>query len=244
MKGIKLYGDKTTGLLVSEPQVRVIKVPVYDIKQGRDSYNSRRGHYFRPYTLAFPYLYMWPGSHVGMSKLPPEELLATKDKFVYPLPLPNSYENCSICGISGVDIIKYAEMFWNSNFCEENSGYYGGRCLPQSTMKNLRTWEKLTALNPNFILSEACKFGTEPIHLPWHPPLTPAEQKIKDEEDRVREAKRQAEVAERRRLREIELQEQRLRAAQEKQLKEAAAQAEQAKIKEKMLGALKRKGLL
>lgn len=230
MKGIRLYGDQKTGLLVSEPQVRIIKVPVYDIK---DRYNEGRMH-FRPYTLAFPYLYMWgPGSFVGMSKLPPEELLASEDRLVYPLPLPNSYENCGICGISGETILKYAEKFWNSNFCQETAGYYGGKRLPYSTMKNLRTWEKLTAIDPTFILKENCNFGTEPIELPW----VPEEQRAqKQEEMRIKAELRRAEAAERRRQeREALL----LKQAQEKLEKEANA----AKIKEKMQLAMKKKGL-
>jgi hypothetical protein len=155
MNGMRLYGDRKAGILVCEPQVRIIKITVLDVKGQR--YNKKAVN------LAFPYLYMWGASKVGMSRFPMEE---NKEIEVYPIPLPNCHPCCTVCGIHGKDLVDYAKVFWNSVFGAEGS-YYGGERTIKSTMKNIRTWEKLTQVDPTFIINPSVKYGTDPIKIPF-----------------------------------------------------------------------------
>ena len=115
--------------------------------------------------ISFPYLQLaligaqgqYRSVAAGMSKLP-----WTNDNSVsFPLPLPNSYENFHVCGITANSLEELCKVFWNSRF--QGNGYPGCLGLEKSSMKNLNIWQKMTLMAPEFILSEGCNYGTKPL---------------------------------------------------------------------------------
>jgi hypothetical protein len=76
------------------------------------------------------------------------------------LPLPNSYTNFSICGITAENHNELADKFWNSLF--HLGGYDGEKALLKSSMKTIPLWAKMTKIAPAFILDEGTDFGSKP----------------------------------------------------------------------------------
>jgi hypothetical protein len=112
--------------------------------------------------LSFPYvqLTMVNGSvFASMSKKP----IQNHDDLVYPLPLPNCYENLAVCGIQAKDLEHLCKVFWNSKF--QGTAYPGNMFLQKSSMKNLNVWQKMTKIAPEFIMSEGCDYGSKAIPL-------------------------------------------------------------------------------
>lgn len=162
---IKAFKAHGVTFAVCPPQVRTVKFNIYDVKL--------RKHLTKLYTLAFPYTLFWMeqeaegededefdyGGHcVAFSKS------NTLDE-LYRVPMHDCYENFNVCGLKSKNCRQLAEEFWLSKFNVGDSDYEGAHYLSKSTMKNYRTWEKLTKVDPKFIMHPNVDFGNKPISL-------------------------------------------------------------------------------
>jgi hypothetical protein len=161
---IKAFTAHGKNFAVCLPQVRTVKFNIFDIKEDRQI--------TKLYTLAFPFTLFWlnkeadpkirgdygTGHKVAFSK--------TKDlSELYRLPMHDCYEDFAVCGLQSANCRQLAEEFWLSKFNVGDADYEGANYLAKSTMKNYRTWEKLTKVNPQFIMHPNISFGNKPIAL-------------------------------------------------------------------------------
>lgn len=150
----KKIKDYHIDLVECEPSVRNLRF-CNDLKKSVDIY-----------FLSFPYVQIATRSyykgelgeiHIGLSKKP---FCPNNNPKCYVPPLPNCYANFSVCGISAINAENAAQLFWNSRF---HFGEYAGcNYLIKSSMKNIKIWQKMTLIAPEFIVSEGCNYGNKP----------------------------------------------------------------------------------
>jgi hypothetical protein len=151
-KLVKVNGKE---FAVCMPQVRTVKFNIFDVKLQKPV--------DKIFTLAFPYTVYW----VNEEEYDDAHRVAfAKDntfKELYPMPLHNSNKDFYVCGLESSDPLALAEEFWQTKFVVGDSDYDGAYYLSKSTMKNYKTWEKLTKVDPKFIMHPNCNFGSVPV---------------------------------------------------------------------------------